>query len=394
MSSSSRTDAKLATESDARQLGKRRLAAFRAMVHEKHLFMPTAAEGGPQYEIDREILQRWVDKQPDEEARCAAAAIARCLRYVSFSQWYAALKTALTAFLRTLPPGHEYVLYVPKFADGGRGKCKSNWWATQHALRLLDGRPPADVCTQGNIYSVMTRLGSPHTVRHILVVDDAIYSGMQARGVLGSMVSGDLLSPWSERPADYLGKIFPNWWREHGARASGFPVSNSRRDAGGPARAYFVKHASTEEIVRLGDEPVHVHLAVGLCTSEATAKVLDDLPWEYRIKGVVFHLHAGSHLATLSEQLGGDARATDAVRRVGVYEWGTLPLVYLQFKVPDTHSTYERFFKNRPDYQVPVKGCASAGHTETCPPTFYHRMPGCRGDDGSWAPPSPTEADL
>lgn len=249
-------------ELSARQLGKLRQSNFRTRLLDEHLFMPAAtAEGGPQYAPDQGLLQGWVARQP-AEARWAAAALARCLRYVSFAQWHTALRRALTAFLRTLPLGHEYILHVPRYVDNKSSGCKSKWWASQHALRLLDSRPPADICLRNDIYRIMTRLDSPQTVRHILVVDDAIYTGTQMLGTLEVMLRHELLPPWEGRPADYLGKLFPNWWREHAARVPALQPVDTDSNPGYPARVYFRDTATTAEIVRCGDEPLHVHVAV------------------------------------------------------------------------------------------------------------------------------------
>lgn len=372
----------LAEEAEARARGQRRVAAFRAQVLDRHIFPPTAAEGGgPQYELDEDRLRGWVDSRR-EQASWAAAALARCLRYISFAQWHAALETALAGFLRALPPDHDYILYVPAVI-GVSARCKSNRWASHHALRLLDRRPPADVCTGKTVGDLLHRLG-PQRVRHILVVDDAVYSGQQMDLVLRHMVSEDLLAPWRLGSPEYLSKLFPRWWRSQGRSGSGSGSGSGATPTAETAQQY-------------GDGPVHVHVATGYCTSIGAGRLSRMEERSLRGSGVVLHLHAGGHLATLAEQLGGEQRAEDILQTVGVYGAGVrIPFVYMQFKVADRASIADEIFRHITGSNVhaPARGCRFASRGEACPPTFYHRMPGCPKDDKTWVAPEAPEPNL
>lgn len=178
----------------------------------------------PDYAISQSRLEKWIEasKWPDQ-----ARVFASTFRYVSFEMWRAALHTALRAALRVpsavahatrapsdakrevaprsgvarggggggsigvgggrggAPTGNVRVFYYPVAVDETMAECKSNYWVTNLALRMLR----ADAVLSGSEKVVRTadalaRIPGLTRTVELVLFDDAIYSGTQVGKVV------------------------------------------------------------------------------------------------------------------------------------------------------------------------------------------------------------------
>jgi hypothetical protein len=132
----------------------------------------------PAYDIDQKRLAEWIDLHPAGESHAAAALFAPLIQYVSFREWRTALAAAVAAFIRQVStrPDHRYVLAVQ------HERTRSDYWVAQIVLRMIaamGGPLPTSVGT----LSLMRRKFDVPPVsvagERVLLVDDAMYSGMQ-----------------------------------------------------------------------------------------------------------------------------------------------------------------------------------------------------------------------
>jgi hypothetical protein len=200
----------------------------------------------PDYTISQPLLEKWIvaSKRPDQ-----ARIFASTFRYVSFEMWRAALHTAIRAGLRAsvpsaahIPPvsrappstpshppsparhdtkhkshrpeiksgavssrssgsgsggtksavvrGNARVFYYPIAVDDAMSECKSNYWVTNLALRMLR----TDEGLSGDEKVVRTadalaQIDNLTRTVELVLFDDAIYSGTQVSKILAKCMT-------------------------------------------------------------------------------------------------------------------------------------------------------------------------------------------------------------
>ena len=123
-------------------------------------------------------VQEWIRELESPTLRSAYREFFRVSRYISWDRFILEFKKCIRNFLKAI--GKEpFALILPLQVDGHPVKTKSNYWLTILAYVLFKEefhRPP-------NVFATTNRVLQQH-IKHLVLVDDAIYSGTQMSDIL------------------------------------------------------------------------------------------------------------------------------------------------------------------------------------------------------------------
>ena len=336
----------------------------------------------PSYEVDAKELEKWIEMHRDPRAIKAARIFAGQIRRISFQEWYGGLTRAVTEFLRRIRQSADrrYFLLYPAKILHMDARCKSNWWVSQHVLRIIKRQGgPMPVTIVGSILQGLTE--HSWKIRHFLLCDDAIFSGTQIDTLLSDQRYA-IMDALEKTPSNEVKRILEPFMTrpEEEEEEEEEEEKIADRAATKQMAAFTAKQAKDKAWLSSVDWNVEklpkVHIVAGAATASGKER-LHARNWGFFLTYVL----AALTLDTLEKNLSA-ADAALLKNELGIPS--NKPVVYFQHKMPDFVSVPQRLGNGgvwiRGGVQVLgyhrfIKGCQVFNKTgEECPAAFYKRV--------------------